>query len=638
MSTAFRTAMVLCAMILLFITDAAAQNKEKAERYYNQGMTFFQRRQWKEAEKKLKDAIEADREFLDAYLLLADIQRQSNPEGAVQTWLELEKNIPGSYAGWFNIGGYAMSINDYDRAIDAYKRVLGYKLLKPEHRGVAERNIAKAGKLAPLMKNPVKIDKQEMFINTGQDEYLPSITIDGRQLLFTRREKFSRNEDPYKRVQEDLVMAHKKGKDFRDPAPLRGSINTPDANEGGSCFSPDGNYLLFTGCERRDGLGGCDLYISFNKRGEWSAPINLDAINTRFNEKQPSISGNGRWLYFASNRPGTLGGLDIYRCEIIYKDNVISFTEPQNLGPTVNTPQDDQTPFIASDGATLYFASYGWPGFGNNDLFISRYNGRGWDSAQNMGYGINTADDDMGLIVDPAGEFAYMGTNKDGIGGSIDIIKFPLPRTLRPEPVTYLKARLVDAHTGAPVQGFISVYRVADTIIYTPDNSPLDTLHIVLVPGEAKVGINAGARGYLPYSESLDVSKIAPGSSYERVIKLFPAKAGARVDLRNIYFDTDKWNLKSESRAELGVLAYLLRKDKNIKIEISGHTDATGNAANNQTLSLNRAKAVYDYLISAGVDKAQLSFKGYGSSRPIAPNNTEEGKAKNRRTEIEVVK
>ncbi|MDZ4838665.1 MAG: OmpA family protein [Bacteroidota bacterium] len=614
----------------------------KAKKLFQSGMNYFRQHNIDEAEKAFTKAVELSPEFEEAWLMLADVQYGYNLNKAEKTLVKMQEALPTNPKAKMGLGLIYLKQKKFQLAKEQYKLAIANENLSDEERKSAKRQFISATVKDSLYSNPIPFKPEQLSdeINTNLEEYLPSFDITGNQLLFTRRLGIPSN---YKTryngdFQEDLHISYKseKGKWSR-AIPLEGQINTLN-NEGGSCLSPDGRYLLFTGCERNDGLGLCDLFISFYRGGEWTKPINIgEPINTKYSEKQPSISGDGKWLYFASNGVGSLGKLDIYRATISIVNQQLLFGEPINLGNAINTPNDDQTPFIHADGRSLYYTTNGLPGLGQNDLFISRWDGSNWSTPKNLGYPLNTELDEQGLVVEPAGVYAYMGTNNLNNTKNNDIIRFALPSFDSPDPVTYLKAKIVDAATNVSIVGYVLLNSILDTRVLTPDQSINDSVHLIMVPYHSTLALLSGAKGYLPYSENLDLSNYNSTEPFNRTIKLKKIKAGEKVALNNLFFDVDKWDLKPTSISELRTLVYFLTSNANINIEISGHTDQTGDAKKNMVLSAKRAKAVYDYLILNDIKASRLTFKGFGSTQPLFKGQTDESYAKNRRTEIKVL-
>ncbi|MDQ3071806.1 MAG: OmpA family protein [Bacteroidota bacterium] len=597
-------------------------------------MRAYQMNDLAKCESILKKAIEADPGWVEPYLLLSDVYRKSNrPEDEKKVYEEMIIKIPGHFAGYYNLAFWYSSNAKYPEAIENYKKVIFLSDVPAPLLENARSQVPKLEAAQKLLSNPVPFKPVNAGegINTRNDEYFPSLTVNGNMMFFSRMMLDAQG----RRVAEDLMVSEKNEGTWQPADAVPPPVNT-ELNEGAMAISPDGCFMIYTACNRGDGYGGCDLYISFYRDGQWSKPVNMgEPVNTRFKETQPTISFDGSSVYFASDRPGTLGQLDIWMSA---RGEDGRFGEPINLGSTINTTDHEQSPFIHPDNQTLYFCSRGHNGLGANDIFYAhRADDGSWQEAINIGYPINTPGDEPGLMVEPGGQYAYMSSSSASIGG-LDIFYFELHEEARPNAVTYLQGKVFDAYTR---QAKFAVFELVDletgeTVLKSAMCN--EGSFLVPIPAGKDYLLNVSTQGYLFYSEYIPLKTYKNPKPFIQDIPLYPVKPGEKVALRNIFFDTDKFDLKPESRAELVRLAAFLKANPTVKIEIGGHTDNTGSSSGNQVLSQNRAKAVYDYLVNdAGIAPSRLSYKGYGASKPIAENTTEEGKAKNRRTEITVM-
>ena len=401
--------------------------------------------------------------------------------------------------------------------------------------------------------NPVPFTPENMgaSVNSPDDEYLPTLTADGHTLLFTRYNRPAMSEDFY----YSRFANGNWGKAIRMAEPLNSN-----ENEGAGCISQDGRILYFTACGRDDGEGRCDLYISYRKGNGWSTPQNLGpVVNTGGWESQPCLSIDGQTLYFVSDRKDGLGGMDIWRSTLIEG----RWSQPVNMGPTINTKGDEKSPFISFDNQTLYFSSNGHVGMGGMDLFMCRRTGDStWSEPQNLGYPINTRGDESSLIVSPDGRTAIFSSDQFGGQGGLDLYSFALPEQVQSEPVVYKE----------------------------------------------------------------EITEVAP-----------ELEVGESITLKNVFFQTGKYTLLDISIVELDKVVEMMQHHPTLRIELGGHTDNVGNAAANQKLSEQRAKAVYDYLVQHGIAAGRLSYKGYGQTQPVADNSTADGRRQNRRTVFTII-
>ena len=317
------------------------------------------------------------------------------------------------------------------------------------------------------------------------------------------------------------------------------------------------------------------------------------------------------------------------------------FSTAVKISTVINTPMKEESVFIHPDNQTLYFSSDGHPGMGHLDIFMSRKQPDGeWGTPVNLGYPINSYSDENSLLVDPSGRLAFFASDRTGGYGGLDIYQFELPESLRPEKITYVKGKVYNARTREPLEASFELYDLETQQLVTRSYSSQNGEFLVTLTANKNYLVNVNKEGYLFYSDnfSLKGKETDFKKPYLLDIPLEPIDTGSVVELKNIFFDVNKWDLKPESRAELDKLTDFLKKNKNLRIELAGHTDNTGDKKFNLTLSSNRAKAVYDYLVSSGgIAANRLSYKGYGDTRPKVPNDSPENKARNRRTEFRVV-
>ncbi len=578
----------------------------------------------------LKKAIEADDKFVEAHFVLGDVYRQMKQhQPAVEQYLKvLTLNPDFNRSVYLKIGDEEIFIAHYEDAEQHLTKYLTYADISPQNNFLAQKLIGDCKFSINAMQHPVPFKPVNMGpeINTADDEYLPTATADESTLIFTR--KINNNEDFYKSVKVD-------GK-WQTATYLSDQINTPKYNEGAQSISQDGKYLFFTGCNRPDGLGRCDIYIAQKKGDDWVKPFDLPPpVNTPGWESQPSISADGRTLYFVSNRKGGYGGYDIWKSTLTDK----GWGEPENLGPNINTAFNEQSPFIHPDDSTLYFCSDGWPGLGGKDLFVSRLGKDGkWQKPENLGYPINTNGDENGLTLTANGKDAFFSSNNLNGSGGFDIYTFELPMSLRPHIVTYVKGTVSDAKTKQPLEAAVEIVDLEKNVPVYQDYSDADQGDFLATLTSGKnYGLNISRAGYLFYSENFSLVGHEAKNPFNITVLLEPIEVGNKVVLNNIFFDTNKFEIKNESLAELAKLVEFMTLNPTLHIEISGHTDNVGNNQANQILSENRAKSVYQSLISNKIDASRLVFKGYGETQPVAPNDTEEGRKRNRRTEFKII-
>jgi outer membrane protein OmpA-like peptidoglycan-associated protein/tetratricopeptide (TPR) repeat protein len=627
---------ILFSILLFTIVCASAQQREysttdkEAIKYFAQANQSLDDHMYDEAVELLQKAIDEDKKFVEAYALLGDVLRQERlHKQAVDQYLKvIELNPEYNRAVYFKIGDEELNIAKYADAEKHLQKYVTYPNLTAQNLYLAQKLIADCQFSIQAIAHPVPFKPVNLGpeINTADDEYLPVATADEAMLIFTR--KIKNNEDFYK-------SAKANGK-WQTAEYLSDQINTPQYNEGAESISQDGKYLFFTGCNRPDGLGRCDIYIAQKKGDDWGKPFDISPpVNTSGWESQPSISADGRTLYFVSNRKGGYGGYDIWKSTLTDK----GWGEPENLGPNINTQFDEQSPFIHPDDSTLYFCSNGWPGLGGKDLFMSRLGKDGkWGKPENLGYPINSNGDENGLSLTATGQYAFFSSNNLNGYGGYDIYTFELPPNLRPHVVTYVKGKVADVKTKQPLEAAVEIIDLQrDEPVYQDYSDPAQGSFLATLKAGKNYGLNISRSGYLFYSENFSLVGHQSKNPFNIDVLLEPIEVGNKVILNNIFFDTNKFDVKPESIAELQKLVEFLNLNPTVKIEISGHTDDVGNDALNQTLSENRAKAVYQYLITNKIPAARLVFKGYGKTQPIVPNTSDENRQRNRRTEFKIV-
>jgi outer membrane protein OmpA-like peptidoglycan-associated protein len=608
---------------------------QKAATIYSLAINKAQNDEYATAIKMINEAVAIEPKYVDAYLSLAGIN--ANMKNYAESVNQFEKAfaLDSVYTNNYLLP-YSISLAGTGRFKDALEAVNKF-LLNPtlNDRSIKAGQFRKGTYQFAIDYDKTHPEKNYVFkpenlgdsINTTDLEYFPSLTIDGKKMVFTERIKG--NEDFF----ESDLNNGKWSKAF----PLPGNINSSSFNEGAQNISQDGKWLIFTGCNFPEGLGSCDLYISYLTKNGWSEPQNLGPnVNSEFWESTPSLSPDKKDLYFSSNVPGGFGGKDIWVC---HRNENGRWEEPLNLGPEINTPADESTPFIHADNQTLYFNSNGHECYSEKpDIFVSRKLQDGkWGKPENLGYPINTIDDEGSLIVAADGKTAYYSSDRSDTKGGLDIYTFELRQDLRPLKTLWVKGNVYDKKTKEGLPSSIELTDVNTRQLVSKLQTDEDGNYLVTLPVGKDYAFNVKRKGYLFYSENYNISEATTDSVFEANIPLQPIEANAHIILKNVFFDTKKTELKPASVTELDNVVRLMNENPNIKILISGFTDNVGKPADNLILSKGRAVAVVNYLISKGVKNERLSFKGNGEASPIAENSSEGGRALNRRTELSIV-
>ncbi len=625
-------------------TQKYSSENKKALKLFDKAFEKFNQRSDELAEIYLKEAIEEDPKFVEAYELLGTIYEDhrdyDKAKDIFKKGIEATGNTKSAMS--FSVAMYSINKGEYE---DAKKYAEMFIKSGNDNRRMVDGAIkikVDAEFAMEAIKKPVDITIKNMgqAINSDLNEYFPCVSADNETFIYTRRLKSKQNPTGFN---EDFYISKAANGEWQPSMNMGGGINTPH-NEGAPSLSPNGQLLIFTACElygnygeNRTGYGSCDLFFSQWDGEKWSLPKNMGkTVNSGNWESQPSFSPDGRTVYFVRgnyrNGPYTN---DIYKSEL--GDNGY-WSTPEKLSNKVNTPFREEYVQIHPDGKTLYFASDGHPGMGGLDIFMSKMDENGeWQPPINLGYPINTYNDESSLLVAADGELAYFSSDKEGGFGGLDLYSFVMPEHLRPEKITYLKGKLLDAETKKPVEGKFEIVDVATQNVVTTSWANAAGEFLVCLTAGYEYALSAEAKGYLFHSENFEFTSSSIDKPMEKNILLKPIKEGEEIALRNIFFESNKYDLLPKSIAELEKLKDFLTKNPNVKIEIGGHTDNVGSDKDNLTLSQNRAKAVMDYLINNGIAKERLTSKGYGETKPIADNNTEEGKALNRRTVMKVV-
>lgn len=566
--------------------------------------------------------------------------------------------------------GQAYQLNlDWKKAISEYNNYK--KTLTPEdwEKNASEvlKRIDECKNGIELMKNPVRvfIDNIGNIVNSVYPDYVPVISADESVMMFTSRRDNTtggQKSDFDFEYFEDVYIAYNKDGNWSAPQNMGEPINTGshDATIG---LSPDAQKLLIY---RSSGKDGGDIYFCELKGDKWSKPERFPKnINTEHHESSACFSFDERTLYFVSNKPDGLGGHDIYKCELNKKGK---WGKAENIGAPINTLYDDEAVFLHPDGKTMYFSSRGHKTMGGFDIFKSVFENGKWSEPQNLGYPVNTPDDDIYFVVSASGRRAYYASGKKGGMGEKDIYVITFLGAEKPvvlntednllanvsesvsevmiEPeveiktnsVTLLKGFVHDAVTLMPLESDIEIVdNEKKEVIATFKSNSKTGKYLVTLPSGKNYGIAVKSENYLFHSENVDIPVSTGYLEVEKNIGLKKVVVGSKIVLKNIFFDFDKATLRPESTAELDRLIKLLNDIPSLRIELSGHTDNRGKDEYNQNLSERRAKAVVDYLIQKEINTSRLEYKGYGEIQPIATNDTDEGRQLNRRTEFKVL-
>ncbi len=633
-----RTFYILFLLLFLHLTGNA-QNfdySRKAIKLYHLAEEAYKNDDLNNAEEYLKAAIEKEKKFLEAFIALGDIYiAKADYSSATSSFKKvrlidkrkyqyLDYKIADCLHKSYSFHEAKKYISKYLRNADASSRHYYPAYL-------LQSNIEFAIKLNGQKSN-VEVQRLSDSVNTIFDEYLPSITVDAGMLIFTRAYP------NYGRRVEDFFLSEKNEKgEFKQANYLEGPFNTTE-NEGAQCTSADGNYLIYTACNRTDGYGSCDLYYSYKINGLWSQPKNLgENINSDYWETQPAISPDGKTLYFVSNRPGGIGGMDLWKST---KSASGEWYRPVNMGISINTSADEMSPFIHWDGETLYFGSKGWQGVGGYDLFISKKQlDDNWTKPVNVGFPINTPFDDNSLMVEQDGRTAYfVSEHVEDDKINLDIFTYQLEEKIKANPVAYLKGFVKDS-SSVLSNARISVYDLStDTLFYESITDDMEGSFFVCMRLGKEYAIHIEKEGHFFHSENIMLADtLTINSKVERDFVLKRISMGEHMVLENIFFQFDSSILNKKSNQEVDKIYRFLRKNKTIIVEIGGHTDNVGKHNYNIQLSYQRALSVKTALLNKGISADRIQVKGYGELQPLKSNDSALNRNWNRRTELKII-
>ena len=637
---------IFLALIILttgiFAQDGLYTESKKAKKNYLEALKYYNSYDAQNALKYINISIKADNEFIEAYWFRAELYYQLKDTSKAIIDYEKAASVKPDYSSklYYELAGIYFDKGDYENSLKNYKSSKNFEELHPRIAANIDRRIARAEFCYNSVKNPKPYNPINLGpnVNTKFDDYWPMLTAD-EQIIYTTKLIPIDNRFPVsqKNGQEDFFYNLKEGNDWGQLRHLSKAINTK-RNEGAPAISADGQWFYFTACQRQDGKGKCDIYKTQKVGQRWRKPINLGApINTGAWESQPAVSADGRTLYFTSDRRGGHGLMDLW---VSYLQTDQTWTEPKNLGDSINTIGKEMSPFIHPDGKTLYFTSDEHMGFGSNDIFISRMDDEGnWSKPVNLGFPINTKGNERGIALNNRGNLAYISSAREG-KEDLDIYYFELYEEARPTPSTYVKGTVYNIETKHSLFAGFKLYNLKTGELMIENFSDQETGgYLVTLPANQDYVFSVTKEGYMPFSESFTLPKgYDIDKPFEKDIPLQPIKVGSNVVLKNVFFELDSYELKPESKVELLRLADFMKNNSNLKVEIGGHTDNQGSAQHNKVLSENRAKSVMKFLINNGIDAQKLTSKGYGQDKPISNNDTEKGRALNRRTEAKIIK
>lgn len=622
-------------VFVLFILSFGmnAQTNKQVEDLYAEAQKQYSTKNYSGTIKICNQILSEKPEFKDAHLLLADVYSKLDSVNLEIIHLNKAGEIGREWEVVFRLGEAHYKKADYYESLRYYNNYSDYKFIPEKRQFLLACKIASCKFAIQPIYNSEELTPQINGITT--EEYWPSASPDGKKLIFSRI-----SNDP-KQLSDQMVEITQPDTSIWD---IAGLLNDTVAfyNEGVKTLSDSSKIMFFTACNRPDGMGNCDIYLIRFKDGKWGVPLNAGSqVNSEYWEGQPSFSAESSVLYFSSDKAGGNGKSDIWKSELtgFSDDGLPRWKQPENLGNLINTSGNEISPFIYENKRIFYFASDGHPGLGGIDLYSSEIDNLGnFTNLKNLGYPINTNHDDALLTLNYVCDTTYFTSSRQTEKG-LEIFAFNLDRGLATTPVAYVKVKVSDFKTKRPVLAAVKL-----------ENQPFNTNKFQIQDtdenGETMFSVQLNRNysftvsepGYLFISRFLNQGKANSINEPQVLnIELEPIEIGAEVQLYNIYYETDSFRILPQSETELQNLVSFLKNNSELKIEIQGHTDSSGNAESNQILSQRRAKSVVDYLTRNGINTNRLKFGGYGDKVPISSNETAEGRMLNRRTTIKIL-
>jgi outer membrane protein OmpA-like peptidoglycan-associated protein len=641
-------------------------DNKKAKKFFDKAMdVYYQDRE--QAKEYLFKALEEDKDYANAYYVLADItydeyenstfpQTKKRKRSETQNYMIQVVNLCPGYNDYivnYLIGEIFYLDNNDKKAIEYLDFYIKHGNKETPEYSAAENIVNELKEIQNLKDRPVPFDPEPVEgVSTPDDEYLPLISPDGEMMFFTRRYlKNDINSIYGERMIEEFTVGYKADSTFmhyNNTKAMPSPFNKGN-NQGGISITIDNSCLYVTQCDFVSAdYRNCDIYVSERTEYGWTSLKNLgQSINNKWTwESQPSISPDGKTIFFASIRPENMGNdnesnqqtSDIYYSE---RQNDGTWSKAKNIGKPINTSGNEKSPFFHADNKTLYFCSDRHPGLGGYDIFYSQHIDGEWQKPVNIGYPINTEKDDLGFVVNTRGNRAYFASNQLSGKGGYDIYGFELHKKARPDEVLFVKGQMIN-EKGTPLtdarveikntnsaevsEGLIN-YDTGDYAVAVRMDEEKKDDYIMIVKKE----------NYSFTSKYIDPDELDTDVPIEVDMEVKPIEKGQAVKINDIYFDFASSNFDDKSLIVLDNFIEFLNDNPTIQFEIHGHTDNIGKASTNLALSKERAKAVYNYLSEKNIDESRMDYKGFGENQPVASNKTEEGRAKNRRTEFYIV-
>jgi outer membrane protein OmpA-like peptidoglycan-associated protein len=663
--------LILCGHILVLAQDCQPTDSKKAKKYFEDAST--------NAKYDLRQRVEVFRKSLEedpncieclfgkarAEYALAS-ESNTSYDRAYRNYTEVVSTCPNYHAdAYYYAGIIAYANQDYD---DAEKYFEGFLSFNKEAGKTSRDHSTKEADIAQVLpevrfyndfySNPVDFNPRRLAnINTTAEEYLPMLSPDNELIFFTRKSKEKAMGDLYAKEVERFMMATQvdRSAEYNNAEALPPPFNVGD-NYGGVSLSLDNREMFITVCKPTgSGYKNCDIYVSeyeqtTNESGKtvyrWGGLKSLgDAVNTSSGwEAQPTLSADGNTLYFATIRENTTPDADGNPTIDIYYTNRQSdgsWSQAKTIGDQINTSGNDKSPFLHADSRTMYFASNGHLGAGGYDIFYCKEEDSGWTKPKNIGYPVNSPQDEHGLVVSTDGKVALFASSNVSTAKGLDIFAFDVPKEARPEKVLILKGDVKNTKGEMVSDAKIEIKYAKSKNIKEVEVDKMDGSYAAVINLRKEEDVVVSVK-----SESEDLAfntrvfNLADTAETVRDLEMKVEKlqSGKTYRMNDIRFATGSSEIDEASKSVLEEFADYLKENENYHVEIFGHTDDVGDAEANLVLSTDRAFEVFGFLQDQRVEPDRMKFKGFGESKPLVPNQSEENRSINRRTEFKIVK
>ncbi|MDD3877456.1 MAG: OmpA family protein [Bacteroidales bacterium] len=640
-------------------SDCPEIDNRRAERLVKDAADEMRSKRYLQANNLLKQALELEPEYAEAYFMLGliNIQRRDYNLRAAQNYFLKTLEVCPTYDVYahYYLGDIYLGARNYDSAAIHFREFLRdvEKIKTDADYNDATTKYETANFYARAFNHPVPFNPRPVRgISSPLDEYLAIITPNNEMALYTRKIEVQQRTAwaSEKRFVERFLFS-KRGDDGEfDNGEFMPSPFNQGNDEGGATVTIDNREMFFTVCKMTSvNYYNCDIFTSKLEGGFWSEIVSLGAnVNTPDTwETQPTVSSDGKTLYFVSDRPGGSGGYDMYKTT---RNENGEWGRAVNMGNVINTPGNERSPFIHTDSQTLYFASgdktttdnqifKGHPGVGGYDIFYSKMNDNGqWERPKNIGYPINTQSDEASFFVSTDGKTAYVASNSlQGGPGGWDLYAFELYADARPEKVLFISGEITQEDNAIPADARVELRNaVTRRVTSIPVNQETGR-YVAAVRFDGDYILTIKQENYAYESTYISAEDTTFNTPANIDFEVKPIEIGREYTIKDIFFETDNYDLTRQAKFLIEEFSEFLKDHPHIKVEVQGHTDNIGGPEYNLFLSDDRAKAVYDYLIQLGISSSQVGYKGYGLTRPIDSNATEAGRAKNRRTSFFII-